>query len=199
MELKYCRKCDTHKPFAAFSKTKDSKDGLYYKCKACRNAAHKERYAQDAETYRAKSREWDARNYEKRLTMNQSWRDRNPEKVIAAKLAYRSTRRPGANSPAEYLAKWRAENKGRIAVYDRLRRAGMKQARPAWANLDLIEVVYACAAAYTQATGVRHQVDHIVPLKSPIVCGLHVAGNLQILTADDNLRKGNRRWPDMPE
>jgi len=31
------------------------------------------------------------------------------------------------------------------------------------------------------------------------VCGLHCEQNMQILWNADNIRKGNRWWPDMPE
>ena len=36
-------------------------------------------------------------------------------------------------------------------------------------------------------------VDHIYPLKSDWVCGLHTLENLQYLTALENSAKGNRR------
>ncbi len=72
------------------------------------------------------------------------------------------------------------------------------QTVPAWVNNSAISEVYREARTLTELTGVPHHVDHVVPLRSPLVCGLHWEKNLQVLPATNNIRKGNRWWPDMP-
>jgi 5-methylcytosine-specific restriction endonuclease McrA len=66
-----------------------------------------------------------------------------------------------------------------------------KIATPIWVNLDKIKELYLLAAKLTSETGVIHEVDHIVPITHKLVCGLHVAENLQVLTRDDNRKKYN--------
>jgi hypothetical protein len=70
--------------------------------------------------------------------------------------------------------------------------ARKRLATPKWADLDAIEAVYTEARIRTLKTGIQHHVDHFYPLRSRKVQGLHVAGNLQILTAQDNLKKSNK-------
>lgn len=72
-----------------------------------------------------------------------------------------------------------------------------RRARPAWASPAAITAVWTASRAATAATGVQHSVDHIVPLVHPLVCGLHVENNLCVRPLLDNIRKGNRWWPDM--
>ncbi len=52
---------------------------------------------------------------------------------------------------------------------------------------------------YESAVGGVHEVDHIVPLKHPLVCGLNVPWNLKALPIRDNQLKSNNYWPDCPD
>ena len=61
-------------------------------------------------------------------------------------------------------------------------------------NLDQIKLIYEKCRDLTRETGVPHHVDHIVALQGKTVCGLHVFWNLQILTAEENIKKGNRLY-----
>jgi hypothetical protein len=48
------------------------------------------------------------------------------------------------------------------------------------------------AQLLTINSGVKHEVDHIIPLIHEKVCGLHTKHNCQVLTKADNRRKGAR-------
>ncbi len=67
----------------------------------------------------------------------------------------------------------------------------LKKAIPKWADFKKMNEIY------KSADGEFH-VDHIIPLTSKYVSGLHTEDNLQLLPAKDNIVKGNRYWPDMP-
>ena len=48
------------------------------------------------------------------------------------------------------------------------------------------------AQLLTIDTGVKYEVDHIIPLINKIVCGLSVPANCQVITKDANRRKSSR-------
>jgi len=75
------------------------------------------------------------------------------------------------------------------------RRAAKVNATPGWltqADRREIASIYERAALLTAATGERHEVDHVVPLRSSVVCGLHVPWNLEVIKAYKNRAKSNR-------
>jgi hypothetical protein len=84
-----------------------------------------------------------------------------------------------------------------------LRRAALRatiispNCMPSWA-VDALIPFYVEALRLTRETGVAHEVDHYYPLLGKTVCGLHVPGNVRVVTRGENMSKGNR-LPDDPE
>ena len=76
-----------------------------------------------------------------------------------------------------------------------LRRRRFRLATPKWLTAEHkmeIRLKYRLAIEMSRATGVRHAVDHIVPLQGEEVCGLHVPWNLEVVTQEENLKKSNK-------
>jgi hypothetical protein len=102
----------------------------------------------------------------------------------------------------EYVEKERARNRarakrdvGKWRAIVSIRRVRKLQATPLWLSEEdkqAMRDIYIQAAELTRGTGIRYNVDHIVPLTNDRVCGLHVPWNLQIIPAWENLSKGNR-------
>ena len=122
-----------------------------------------------------------ANDAEKFINKSRAWRKSNLEKArIFARIsgsAWSKRNRPirSANGAARYANKVKAV--------------------PLWANRKYIVAVYAESRRLTETTGIQHHVDHIVPLKHPLVCGLHVHYNLSAIPAIENLLKNNRFNP----
>ena len=57
------------------------------------------------------------------------------------------------------------------------------------AQMAQIRAIYKLRATLTRETGVLHHVDHHIPLSKG---GLHVPENLWVITAAENLSKGDR-------
>jgi hypothetical protein len=87
--------------------------------------------------------------------------------------------------------KWNKNNKAKKNELTANRRAGLLKATPAWADKSAISYVYHAAQVLEKEYGTKWEVDHVVPLSSDVVCGLHTADNLQLLSRTDNARKSN--------
>jgi hypothetical protein len=86
---------------------------------------------------------------------------------------------------------WRKEIPAHRNALKAKYKADKLQATPTWANLEKIKAFYTTASALGMYTGEWHHVDHIVPLRNPLVCGLHNEFNLQVITATENMKKNN--------
>ena len=76
-----------------------------------------------------------------------------------------------------------------------LRRRRFRQATPKWLTAEdkmEIRLKYRLAIELSRSTGIRHAVDHIIPLHGETVCGLHVPWNLDVITQEENLKKYNK-------
>jgi hypothetical protein len=158
-------------------------------CAAAYRAANREAISEYAAAWRTVNPEYNAAYYaENKEAISEqqaAYRAANKEVISEKGAAYYAANREAIS---EYKSAWAKANRGKRNSAHARRRAAKKQATPAWLTaeqLKQIEAIYkACPKGF--------HVDHIVPLTSDIVCGLHVPWNLQILPASENIRKGNR-------
>jgi hypothetical protein len=208
--MRACGKCGETKSIALFGKNKRYADGIWPYCKPCdaaRVAQYRAANPEKIKETQAKSR---AKNPEKIAETKKKYREANPEKVrLARKLSYaknkdielaKASQYKAANKKvlAENAARWLKDNPYLNRFYRSERRAAEKQAKPKWHSRSEIREFYKQAVEFTELTGYPWHVDHIVPLKSDLVCGLHWHGNMQVISGSDNQSKSNRYWPDMP-
>jgi len=75
----------------------------------------------------------------------------------------------------------------------------IKAATPPWLDvfqLADIQATYYKARWLSNKSGIKHHVDHTVPLNHPDVCGLHVPWNLQVITWEENQEKNSAKFED---
>ena len=116
------------------------------------------------------------------------WYQENREQVIQA-----AATRP-AQVKREYRNAWKETHKVQIRADTKARRRKHRDATPLWLTRKQkseLRQLYQIAITMTQTTGEQYVVDHIYPLRSEVVCGLHVPWNLRIITQQQNLQKSN--------
>lgn len=178
--MKTCTKCKIEKSLNEFHKDKTTKDGLGPHCKLC-----VKRYTDSRKEAKA---EYDRLN-----------RLNNSERLCEQKRRYKQSLSEEQKSRMRKLERGRRKiNPPNYSLQTSMRRARKYQATPTWANKDKIRQIYEEAIFRSKEYGYKLHVDHIVPLKNDIVCGLHCEHNLRIVTPKENLVKSNKYWPDMP-
>jgi len=193
--MKTCKKCQITKPFDCFYTKSTNADGFQHQCKDCVKLRSSVWYHTNIEKGKEARKAWREANKEKVSEYLHEWRKNNPEKLKEGCAAWRKANkdRVAANAQA-----WRESHPGAITAYSAKRYASKTQATPGWANTKNIAVFYEFARLLSEWTGEPFHVDHIVPLRSKKVCGLHWEGNLRVIEGKDNLAKSNSFWPDMP-
>lgn len=118
------------------------------------------------------------------------WASKHREKL---RLRYLEWRKTHPEASRAHSRKQYEKNRHRYAAHVMNRLARKANATPPWAEKEKIALLYKKAREWGM------HVDHIVPLRHPLVCGLHVWHNLQLLAPEVNMSKRNTYWPDMPE
>ncbi len=150
--------------------------------------------AANLERRREYNRKWDAENRERKREIHREWSARHPE---IRKKKCRDWHTKNHEYALRKQKAYREDNPGRMNALSAKKRAAKRKATPPW----LTTAHKAGMLAIYESAEPGFHVDHIAPLRGNNSCGLHVPWNLQILTEEDNLRKGNRElncfpaWP----
>lgn len=210
MADKFCPSCKEVKSTMLFGVLRKTKDGLNCYCKQCRCDKENSSRLKDVEGYNTKQRERRAENVAAVNERQRKYRadnvnlykksarkfySANRDKVLAACKSYYEATKPDRLAAQK---EWKKKNPYAKNASCAKRYASKKNATPPWADSKEINAWYKDAQIF-RAAGWDVQVDHIVPLRSNIVCGLHVQDNLQLLSSAKNQLKNNRFWPNMPD
>ena len=158
-------------------------------CRECVRLRHYPYYENNKQQSLDSICKWQKNNKDKVNKNSKNYRKSNPENTKASSDKYY------INNKEKKLAAnklWRQNNKATNQQYNANRRALQMKAMPWWVDKKEIVKVYEECTKITKETGIKHNVDHIIPLNNKLVSGLHVPWNLQILTSTQNQNKNNK-------
>lgn len=207
---KRCATCMAIKPAHEFQKRSAKSHLLQSRCRDCNLRTSGEWYRNNRARAFANTATWRSANRQRvrEIARSRYWRDPLVSRAYGRRRYANAAENRRASRRAYYLRNrdaerasykvWAAANADKKRKNSVAYEARKLRAMPAWADSKAIEAIYSAAIRRSVETGVKYHVDHIVPLKSKMVCGLHVHHNLQLLIARENQSKSNRHWPGMP-
>jgi hypothetical protein len=146
---------------------------------------HKEQLNADRKAYSESHRE-DERARNKRYSIA------HKDDILSRRRVYRER---NSDKIAITARQWQINNPDKANANAANYRSRKLNATPSWFEKEDVLELYMEAASRSKNEGVDYHVDHIVPLQSKFVCGLHCLANLEIITAIENRRKHNLYWP----
>ena len=181
--MKVCTKCKETKFFDMFCKDKSTKDGYHNQCKACFKAYYEDNkekinernsvyYHVNKERYHQLKKAYYEANKEMYAETGKAYREANKDKI----KAYYEANKDKTNEKSS-----RSRARKRNAIPKFLRNCGVEKQR--------LRDTYKLSQLFSEATGIEHHVDHMWPLSKG---GPHWSGNLQILTATENISKSDK-------
>lgn len=193
-----CKDCCKARDKLNYEKNKEAK---LAKC-AIRRSEKKDYIKQYMAAYYLKNRERvleRCEEYRNRDGVKDRQRERGNQYYAARSAEIQSKRKAALMADEErrlryieYQKRHYQENKPMYRAKLNRYRVKKFSATPAWADLEAIKRVYQLADKISKETGIKHEVDHIVPLQGKTVCGLHVECNLQVIPYYQNRSKANK-------
>ena len=149
----------------------------------------KKHYSKNKEQINARNKKYWDRNKDRLNAAHRAWVQKNKERKRQMDKEYAAKNRDKINASSRaYYARNKVECRERCARRGRMQ----KLSTPKWANFSAILLKYKERETMSLVTGLVHHVDHIIPLQGENVCGLHIAENLRVILARDNLAKSNK-------
>jgi hypothetical protein len=186
-----------HKAYCEANKEKiTATKKAYYEANKEKITANKKAYYKaNKERREAYDKAYYEANKEKKVANNKAYyeankerREANKEKIAATKKAYREANKEKTSA---YSKAYYEDNMCKYSAYASKRRALKRKLIPKHLKNCPVEKqrvldIFKLRSLISMATGVKHHVDHMWPLYDG---GPHWSGNLQIITAHENMSK----------
>ncbi len=132
--------------------------------------------------------------YECTLIYQKAYRHANPDRWSAKNSKWNESNRiRKRESDKVYREARKGRRKALRSLYKTKKRQASVISVSEW-DIFVIEECQDLITVRNQETKIDWHIDHMLPLNSKKVCGLHCGDNLQVIPAQMNLEKGNKLW-----